>query len=231
MALKIDPHLAERLGCDGHLPPVPLERLTRDALIQRFAAPPPWQTDADNELWIRAKEFVPASVLVPLVMRDQVSVLLTQRTAHLSQHAGQISFPGGRQEPTDPDPVATALREAQEEVGLDPARVRVLGTLPTYATGTGFMVTPVVGLIDPLEDEMQRLRLQADANEVADIFEVPLPFLMNPQFHERHALEVSGARFEFFSMPWRPPHEQDREYFIWGATAAMLRNFYRFLSA
>lgn len=231
MALKIDPHLAERLGCDGHLPPVPQERLTRDALIQRFAAPPPWQTDADNELWIRAKEFVPASVLVPLVMRDQVSVLLTQRTAHLSKHAGQISFPGGRQEPTDPDPVATALREAQEEVGLDPSRVRVLGTLPTYATGTGFMVTPVVGLIDPLEDEMQRLRLQADANEVADIFEVPLPFLMNPQFHHRHALDVSGARFEFFSMPWRPPHEQDREYFIWGATAAMLRNFYRFLSA
>ena len=231
MALKIDPHLAERLGCDGHLPPVPQERLTRDALIQRFAAPPPWQTDADNELWIRAKEFVPASVLVPLVMRDQVSVLLTQRTTHLSKHAGQISFPGGRQEPTDPDPVATALREAQEEVGLDPSRVRVLGTLPTYATGTGFMVTPVVGLIDPLEDEMQRLRLQADANEVADIFEVPLPFLMNPQFHHRHALDVSGARFEFFSMPWRPPHEQDREYFIWGATAAMLRNFYRFLSA
>lgn len=231
MALKIDPHLAERLGCDGHLPPVPQERLTRDALIQRFAAPPPWQTDADNELWIRAKEFVPASVLVPLVMRDQVSVLLTQRTAHLSKHAGQISFPGGRQEPTDPDPVATALREAQEEVGLDPTRVRVLGTLPTYATGTGFMVTPVVGLIDPLEDEMQRLKLQADANEVADIFEVPLPFLMNPQFHHRHALDVSGARFEFFSMPWRPPHEQDREYFIWGATAAMLRNFYRFLSA
>ena len=231
MALKIDPHLAERLGCDGHLPPVPQERLTRDALIQRFAAPPPWQTDADNELWIRAKEFVPASVLVPLVMRDQVSVLLTQRTAHLSKHAGQISFPGGRQEPTDPDPVATALREAQEEVGLDPSRVRVLGTLPTYATGTGFMVTPVVGLIDPLEDEMQRLKLQADANEVADIFEVPLPFLMNPQFHHRHALDVSGARFEFFSMPWRPPHEQDREYFIWGATAAMLRNFYRFRSA
>lgn len=231
MALKIDPHLAERLGCDGHLPPVPQERLTRDALIQRFAAPPPWQTDADNELWIRAKEFVPASVLVPLVMRDQVSVLLTQRTAHLSKHAGQISFPGGRQEPTDPDPVATALREAQEEVGLDPSRVRVLGTLPTYATGTGFMVTPVVGLIDPLEDEMQRLKLQADANEVAEIFEVPLPFLMNPQFHHRHALDVSGARFEFFSMPWRPPHEQDREYFIWGATAAMLRNFYRFLSA
>ena len=231
MALKIDPHLAERLGCDGHLPPVPQERLTRDALIQRFAAPPPWQTDADNELWIRAKEFVPASVLVPLVMRDQVSVLLTQRTAHLSKHAGQISFPGGRQEPTDPDPVATALREAQEEVGLDPSRVRVLGTLPTYATGTGFMVTPVVGLIDPLEDEMQRLKLQADANEVADIFEVPLPFLMNPQFHHRHALDVSGARFEFFSMPWRPPHEQDREYFIWGATAGMLRNFYRFLSA
>lgn len=231
MAFKIDPHLAERLGCDRHLPAVPLERLTRDALIQRFAAPPPWETDADNELWIKPTKLVPASVLVPLVMRDQVSVLLTQRTAHLSQHPGQISFPGGRQEPTDLDPVATALREAQEEVGLDPARVSVLGVLPRYVTSTGFIVTPVVGLIDPLADEMQRLRLQADANEVDDIFEVPLPFLMDPQFHERRALEVLGTRFEFFSMPWRPSPEQAREYFIWGATAAMLRNFYRFLSA
>lgn len=231
MALKIDPYESEHLGCDLHLPPVPLDRFTRDALIQRFAAPPQWRPDADNELWIRAKEFVPASVLVPLVMRDQVSVLLTQRTAHLNQHAGQISFPGGRQEPSDTDPVATALREAHEEVGLEPSRVQVLGTLPPYATGTGFMVTPVVGLIDPLEDEMQRLRLQADTNEVADIFEVPLPFLMNPRFHQRRALTVSGVRFEFFAMPWCPDEAQAREYFIWGATAAMLRNFYRFLAA
>ncbi len=231
MSLKIYPHLAERLGSDGHLPPVPLERLTRDALIQRFAAPPTWEVDADNELWIKTSETVPASVLVPLVVRDQLSVLLTRRTDHLVKHPGQISFPGGRREPADRDPVATALREAQEEVGLDPARVRVLGTLPNYVTGTGFLVTPVVGLIDPQADEWQCLKLQADANEVAEIFEVPLPFLMNPQFHERRALAVGPARFEFLSMPWRPPHETAQEYFIWGATAAMLRNFYRFLSA
>ena len=226
-----DPRLVPVVGVDAHLPAVPVQAQTAEALRARFAHPPQWEPEVLLEKKFMNREPARASVLIAIVLREQPMVLLTERTAHLSTHSGQVAFPGGRADAGDATPADTALREAQEEVGLDPSRVRVLGTLPTYATGTGFMVTPVVGLIDPLEDEMQRLKLQADANEVADIFEVPLPFLMNPQFHHRHALDVSGARFEFFSMPWRPPHEQDREYFIWGATAAMLRNFYRFLSA
>ena len=160
-------------------------------------------------------------MLVPLVLRDELTVLLTQRTAHLSDHAGQISFPGGRAEPEDADEVATALREAQEEIGLAPDSVEVLGRLPTYTTGTGFIVTPVVALVPPDQP------LAPDPNEVAEVFEVPLSFLMDPANHRRHVFEHQGVRREFLSMPWAGP----REYFIWGATAGMLRNLYRFLSA
>jgi 8-oxo-dGTP pyrophosphatase MutT (NUDIX family) len=230
MALSIDPRVSELLGYDHHLPSVAPTRLTRPALLDRFAHPPIWTPDVEVERWYQAPNPVPAAVLVPLVMRDQPSVLLTQRTARLKKHAGQISFPGGRSEPDDEDAVATALREAHEEVGLHPSRVQVLGTMPTYTTGTGFLVTPVVGLIDPLDDELNRLKLQADPGEVDDIFEVPMGFLMDPQHHQRRAFDVSGTRLEFFSMPWQS-HADDKEYFIWGATAAMLRNLYRFLVA
>lgn len=230
MAFTIDPRVAELLGRDAHLPAVDPQRFTRAALAQRFLQPPIWHPDVEVEKWYRSPNPVAASVLVPLVMRDEPSVLLTQRTPHLKKHAGQISFPGGRSEPTDPDAVSTALREAQEEVGLDPARVDVLGTLPTYTTGTGFVVTPVVGLIAPQSGEADRLILQADPSEVDEIFEVPLYFLMDPRYHERRAFDVAGSRLEFFSMPWTS-HATDKEYFIWGATAAMLRNLYRFLSA
>lgn len=230
MALTIDPRVAELLGHDDHLPPVHPERLLRPALEQRFRQPPVWQPDVEVERWWQAPDPVAASVLVPLVMRDQPTVLLTQRTTHLKKHAGQISFPGGRSEPTDPDPVATALREAREEVGLDAARVQVLGSMPTYTTGTGFVVTPVVGLIDPGPDERERLHLVADPSEVDEIFEVPLGFLMDPRFHQRRAFDVPGTKLAFFSMPWTSPQTQ-KEYFIWGATAAMLRNLYRLLSA
>jgi 8-oxo-dGTP pyrophosphatase MutT (NUDIX family) len=166
-------------------------------------------------------------VLVPLVLRAETTVLLTQRTDHLNDHPGQISFPGGRVEAGDADAVATALREAHEEVGLKPFEVEVLGSLPTYTTGTGFVVTPVIGLVQP------GAVLRPDPIEVAEVFEVPLAWLMNPANHQRHAIEVGGARREFFSIPW---HGQDasgmpRRYFIWGATAAMLRNLYRFLAA
>jgi 8-oxo-dGTP pyrophosphatase MutT (NUDIX family) len=226
----IDPRVAELLGHDLHLPAVDPQRLSRQALVQRFAQPPIWTPDVEVERWYRAPDPVAASVLVPLVMRDQPTVLLTQRTSHLKKHAGQISFPGGRSEPSDFDAVATALREAQEEVGLDPARVQVLGTMPTYTTGTGFVVTPVVGLIEATPQEIERLHLKADANEVDEIFEVPLHHLMDPRFHQRRAFDAPGARLEFFAMPWTSP-ALDREYFIWGATAAMLRNLYRFLSA
>ncbi len=230
MAFMIDPRVAELLGHDAHLPAVDPQRFTRASLVQRFQQPPVWHPDIEVEKWFRAPDPVPASVLVPLVMRGEPSVLLTQRTTHLKKHAGQISFPGGRSEPTDADAVFTALREAQEEVGLAPSRVDVLGSLPTYTTGTGFVVTPVVGLIEPDAHEAERLQLQADPSEVAEIFEVPLRFLMDPRYHERRAFDMPGTRLEFFCMPWTS-QATDKEYFIWGATAAMLRNLYRFLSA
>ena len=167
-------------------------------------------------------------MLVPLVERDEMTVLLTQRTDHLTDHPGQISFPGGRVEPTDADAAATALREAHEEIGLEAAFVEVLGAMPTYTTGTGFIVTPIVALVRP------GFTVNVDPFEVAEVFEVPLAFLMNPANHRRHAIEVNGVRREFLSMPWDGVDEagQPRRYcFIWGATAAMLRNLYRFLAA
>ena len=166
-------------------------------------------------------------MLIPLVEHADVTVLLTQRTDHLTDHPSQISFPGGRSEASDADAVATALREAHEEIGLEASRVEILGSLPTYTTGTGFVVTPVVGLVRP------GFVLQPDPFEVAEVFEVPLAWLMDPANHQRHAVEIAGVRREFFSIPWpgSDANGQARRYFIWGATAAMLRNLYRFLSA
>src|SRR5487761_1902586 len=152
----------------------------------------------------------PAAVLVPLVERDSgLTVLLTQRTAHLRDHAGQISFPGGRCEEQDASPVATALREAQEEVGLDPNQVEVLGLLPEYHTGTGFSVIPVVALVHP------PLNLKLDDFEVAEAFETPLAFLIDPANHQLHRVEQQGRLREYYAMPWEG-------YYIWGATAGML---------
>lgn len=231
MAVIIDPRVAELLGHDLHLPPVPPDRLTRAALEARFRLPPAWEPDVEIERWGRSAEPVAAAVLVPLVMRAQEpAILLTQRNAQLKQHAGQISFPGGRAEPSDADAIATALREAHEEIGLEAGRVDVLGTLPTYTTGTGFIVTPVVGLIEPEVHEAQGLTLQADPGEVADIFEVPMHFLMDPRHHQRRAFAGTDSAMAFYAMPWTSLHTE-KEYFIWGATAAMLRNLYRFLSA
>ena len=154
-------------------------------------------------------------------------MLLTQRTDHLSAHPGQISFPGGRAEPEDADSVATALREAHEEIGLDASEVEVLGQLPPYTTGTGFVVTPVVGLVGASAS------LTADPFEVAEVFEVPLAWLMDPGNHQRHAVEIAGQQREFLSIPWQGVDAagEPRRYFIWGATAAMLRNLYCFLAA
>jgi 8-oxo-dGTP pyrophosphatase MutT (NUDIX family) len=166
-------------------------------------------------------------VLVPLVDRPGgLTVLLTRRTSHLRDHAGQISFPGGRAEAHDADPAATALREAREEVGLDPSTVEVIGRLPVYTTVTHFVVTPVVGLVAPPS------RLELDPNEVDAAFEVPLVFLMTPAHHRRHAFEADGLQRVFLSMPWQGtgPDGVPFDAFIWGATAAMLRNLYAYLA-
>jgi 8-oxo-dGTP pyrophosphatase MutT (NUDIX family) len=223
----LNPRAVPVAGNDAHLPAVAAMQLTAQALRRRFASPPPWQpeTRGDGRLF-EGRQRAAASVLVPLVERDGgLTVLLTQRTAHLRDHAGQISFPGGRAESDDEDVVATALREAEEEVGLARRHVHVIGSMPEYRTVTFFDVTPVVALVRP------PFALALDAHEVADAFEVPLAFLMTPANHQRHLFELEGYRREFLSMPWPRPDGNGEPYFIWGATAAMLRNLYRFLSA
>jgi 8-oxo-dGTP pyrophosphatase MutT (NUDIX family) len=210
------------LGTDSHLDAVDASRLSASALQQRFANPPVWQPEVLREISFSDRQPAHASVLVPLVMREQPMVLLTERTAHLSTHSGQVAFPGGKADDGDADPTATALREAHEEVGLEARYVQVLGNLPIYVTGTAFIITPVVALIDPAH------QLVPNPGEVADAFEVPLAFLMDPANHRRHAFEWEGVRREWLSMPWQ---DGDKQRFIWGATAGMLRNFYRFLSA
>jgi 8-oxo-dGTP pyrophosphatase MutT (NUDIX family) len=225
----LNPHAVPVVGTDAHLPAVDARNLTPGALRQRFKSPPPWEPEVlgDGRLFAE-REPAHASVLVPLVERgDSVNVLLTQRTDHLRAHAGQISFPGGRAETHDEDAVATALRETQEEVGLSPVHIEVIGRLPAYTTVTAFVVTPVVALVKP------PFTLTLDAFEVAEAFEVPLHFLMTPAHHQRHLFEVDDIKRQFFSMPWEAagPDGEPRQYFIWGATAAMLRNLYRMLIA
>jgi 8-oxo-dGTP pyrophosphatase MutT (NUDIX family) len=222
----IDPRLVPVVGDDAHLPPVEPRRLQAQALRRRFAALPEWTPEklGDGGLF-DGYERHHASVLVPLVERDDgLTVLLTQRTAHLRDHAGQIAFPGGRAEVHDADVVETALRETEEEVGLARRHVDVIGALPLYRTVTNYDVTPVVALVQP------PFTLTLDAHEVAEAFEVPLQFLMTPAHHHRHVFEFDGGQREFLSMPWPRPDGQG-DYFIWGATAAMLRNFYRLLAA
>ncbi|HEY0820882.1 MAG TPA: CoA pyrophosphatase [Rhizobacter sp.] len=228
MALSFDPLALPVDSIDDHLPAVSLDELRSEALRRRFVTPPVWSPEIAVERQFIERPPTHASVLVPLTQRDEgLAVLLTQRTDHLHDHPGQVSFPGGRAEPGDADAVATALREAQEEIGLLPSFVDVIGQLPTYTTGTGFIVTPIVGVLQP------GYGLNPDPFEVAEVFEVPLSFLMNPANHRWHSIETAGVRREFLSMPWTGPDAtgQLRQYFVWGATAAMLRNLYRFLAA
>lgn len=159
-----------------------------------------------------ATALVPAAVLVPLVVRPEaIYVLLTQRTQHLAAHAGQISFPGGRQETSDLDSVEAALRETEEEVGLPRGHVEVIGRLDTYITSTGFEVTPVVGLV------RAPYPVKLDPFEVAEVFEVPLAFILDPANHQRHSREIGGRHRTFYVLAY-----QHRN--IWGATAGMLVN-------
>jgi 8-oxo-dGTP pyrophosphatase MutT (NUDIX family) len=217
-----DPELlpVDALGGEA---PVPGERLCAAWLRRRFAEPPPgWTPEQFDEALQRRPTLTDAAVLIPLIVRDDgLHVLLTRRTAHLTDHAGQISFPGGRAESVDVSAEDTALRETEEEIGLARTHIEVIGALPEYVTITGYRVTPVVGLITP------PFALRPDPNEVAEVFEVPLRFLMDGMHHQRMSFApVEGAgttgRRSFYAMPWQG-------YFIWGATAGMLRNLFHFL--
>jgi 8-oxo-dGTP pyrophosphatase MutT (NUDIX family) len=202
-------------------PAVPAERLQADWLRARFAAPPLWTPEDAETSFTPQLAPKPAAVLVPLVQRPEgLTLLLTQRTEHLSSHAGQISFPGGRAEDYDRDAVDTALRESEEEIGLARRHVEIIGVLPDHITASSYLVTPVVGLLTP------PFELIAESNEVAEIFEVPLGFLMNGANHQRMSFELpeGAGRRSFYAMPFE-------RFFIWGATAGMLRNLFHLLRA
>lgn len=204
------------------LPPgsgvVALDRAELRRRLPRFAAAPAAsrrRVRGDHDLnpgFGPPAELRPAAVLVPLVERDpELTVLLTERTAHLAAHAGQISFPGGGVEPEDRDEIAAALRETDEEIGLPPDRIDVIGRLDTYVTRTGFRVEPIVGLVRP------PFTLRPDTNEVADVFEVPLSIILDPENPKRDSRWFQGRERYFYAFPY-----QDR--YIWGATAGMLLN-------
>ncbi|WP_296224421.1 CoA pyrophosphatase [Ralstonia sp. UBA689] len=221
-----DPEQLPVLQAAAPLPALGAMRLTVDFVRERLHAQPTWQPEHTDEsrLIDGSLKLREAAVLVPLVQRAAgLTVLLTQRNASLSQHAGQISFPGGGREAIDRDMVATALRETVEEVGIGPDFVEVVGRLPDYITGTGFHVSPVVGLLTP------DFNLRPAPSEVAEVFEVPLAFLMDPSNHEVRELRWEDRVRRFYAMPYRRP--DGGYYFIWGATAGMLRNLYHLLAA
>lgn len=205
--------------------------LTRDDLVRRLAQgrglglrsdvaiARDLGADADDvpENRTAGRSLRPAAVLVPLVARPEgLHVLLTQRTDHLAHHAGQVSFPGGRLEDDDDGPVACALREAEEETGLPPRCVDVVGFLDDYVTVTDFRVVPVVGLVSPPFD------LRPDPFEVAEVFEVPLAFILDPGNHQRVDRVINGRPRPYYAIPYG-------QHYIWGATAGMLMNLYRVL--
>ncbi len=189
-------------------------RFSADWLRHRFADDKGF--DSPVEEGIPSGPLRPAAVLVPIVLREpEPTLLLTRRTDHLHHHPGQVSFPGGRVEAQDTSPIETALRETEEEISLARHHVELLGCLPQYRTGTGFDVTPVVGLVTP------PFELSPDAFEVAEVFEVPLSFLLDEANHQLHRVEVRGKLREYYAMPYG-------DYFIWGATAGMIVSLYRF---
>ena len=192
----------------------------RELIVERLANLPPLEQlltadDLEKQTEASRQELKPASVLLLVVNHPEPSVVFTQRTTHLADHAGQISFPGGRRE-GDETPEHTALRETQEEIGVDPARVEILGRLPQYNTKTGYAVTPVVGWAEP------PLTYQPDPREVADVFEVPLAFLLDAGNHRYESAFYRGRMRKYWAMPYG-------ERFIWGATAGMLVTFHRIL--
>ncbi len=199
---------------------LPMAIWLHERFVQQAGRPLESVTGFDHSLSdVPPQVLTPAAVLIPLVLRETgLTVLLTQRTAHLRDHAGQISFPGGRCETSDASAEATALREAQEEVGLEASQVDILGCLPEYSTATGFTITPVVALVTP------PLNLKLDDFEVADVFEPPLEFLLDQKNHQRQQGKFQGETREYWAIPW-----QGR--YIWGATAGILISLHHFLFA
>ncbi len=197
--------------------------LTADFVVQRLAALTIADPGSDFDLnpgtpRPSPASLTPAGVLVPLVVHpDGITVLLTQRTDHLTHHPGQISFPGGRQDPGDQDSRDAALRETTEEIGLARDQIGIIGRLADYVTATGYHVTPWVGLLTP------PLVLTPDPFEVAEIFEVPLEFIVNPANHERRSQPFKGVTRHYYVLPFE-------QRFIWGATAAMLVGLARHLA-
>jgi len=189
------------------------------ALRERLKrTPPAFSVYGDDAAERESPTVTPAAVLVPIVDHPSgLTVIFTQRTSHLKAHSGQVSFPGGRAEPADPTPEFTALREAQEEIGLALERVEVLARLPEYNTRTGFRVTPIVGLLTP------PVQLAPDPREVEEVFEVPLAFLLDPRNHQRETRELQGRTVAYYVM-------RHGGHTIWGATAGMLVNLYRHLA-
>jgi 8-oxo-dGTP pyrophosphatase MutT (NUDIX family) len=216
-----DPRQVPVDAIDAHLPVVESTELQADALIRRFARQLSWQAELPGDLSAASSKVLrQAAVLVPIVVGANPAILLTQRTTHMSSHAGQIAFPGGRIDPQDRDAADAAQREAWEEVGLERRFITVLGSLPVYATGSGYSVTPVVALVQG------GFSLRPNSQEVAEVFEVPLEFLMNPANHHRHAVEWKGIKREWFSMPYE---KETHQRLIWGATAGILKHLYQFL--
>ena len=212
----------------AHEKKVAKEFLEPAGLKSRLQSPPDWQPEiTDENRHVIAADIIAkresagkvtkAAVLIPLLLKEEgLQVLLTQRTNHLHDHAGQISFPGGRMDPEDQSPNDTALRESHEEIGLDPKRVEIIGHLPQYLTVSGYSVTPVVGLVQAQAEYV------LDEFEVADVFEVPLSFLLDPANHQVRLWQSEQGGRRFYSMPYE-------NRFIWGATAGMLRNLYHLL--
>lgn len=196
--------------------------LTPDAIRSRFLNPPEWVPEIQAEKPLKPAPYwpVPASVLIPIVDRgNELRVLMTRRTDHLHHHPGQISFPGGRTDEEDASAVDTALRETEEEIGLERKFVEVIGTLPDHIIATGYQVKPFVSIVQP------HFELDVDPFEVAEVMEIPLSYLMNGQHHQRRSGEFPrlGHR-TFYAIPYQ-------QHFIWGATAAMLRNLFHILRA
>ncbi len=180
------------------------------SLTEAIAAP----IGSDDALDLAARTPVPAAVLVPLLLGSTPGVLLTKRTAHLSSHAGQVSFPGGRIDPEDRDAEAAALREAQEEIDLDPSQVEIAGRMGDYLTGTGYRITPVLGLL-PAGIDLEGLNLHPSIHEVEAVFALPMSVVLDPDAPQRKRAHFRGRWREF----WVWPHP---DHYIWGATAAIL---------